>query len=211
MRVFILFNLAVFTIVHTTATLPTTAWAGNDQEERVPPAILALDAVIQKRFEKVDRRFGIVRVAVEAHGFAPEDDAEVSSLRELDDAHLRVALYLGGRRLLGPQPDERGAQISDRVKGPAFITHGRFPATPAAESMWDEGRRAFAAFERKEPQYEFEIDNWNVVARPVRAGSDTCLMCHRSTGTNRLTTARSDLRVGDVLGVVLYAYQTANQ
>ena len=215
MRAFTLFNLSVFAMVHTMATLTTTASSGHWHEERESGSaigtILALDAAIQKRFEKVDGRFGIVRVAVDVHKFAPENDAEISSLRELDDRHLRVALYLAGRRLLGPKRDEPEAQSSDRIKGPAFITRGQFPATPAAASMSDEARRAFAVFERRERQYEFEVGDWNVVARPVRVANDTCLKCHRSTGPNFPTTAHSDLRVGDVLGVVLYAYQTTNR
>lgn len=77
--------------------------------------------------------------------------------------------------------------------------------------MTNEARRAFAAFERKEPYYDFEVGDWNVVARPVRAANGTCLNCHWSNGDHGLTNGRSDLRLGDVLGVALYAYQAANQ
>src|SRR5262245_46268743 len=81
---------------------------------------------------------------------------------------------------------------------------------PDAASISNEARLAFAAFERKEPYYDFEAGDWNVVARPVRA-DDTCLKCHWSNGDHWPTGGRSDLRVGDVLGVALYAYQAANQ
>jgi hypothetical protein len=208
MRVSILVNVAVFAIVHTMATLGTTASSGDGQEERVSPigAILALDAAIQKRFEKVDRRFGYARIETPggAHGFAPENDAELSCLRELEDANLRVVLYLGGRDIV--RPDERRARLSGPIKGPAFITRGPKFATPLAESLSMEARRAFAAFERKEPQHEFEVERWNVLARPVRAVNDTCLKCHWSTGSPSPRSGPSDLRVGDVLGVVFYAY-----
>jgi len=216
MRLLLVTNVAVFAVVHTIAALSTTASSGHIQEDRVSSmgAILTLDATIQKRFEKVDGAFGIRRIiplGYTAHGFAPENAAEISSLHELEDAHLRVVFYLGGRGLLGSKTDERRAQVLVPIKGPAYITRGRYSAPPEAASVTNEARRAFAAFERKEPYYDFEVGDWNVVARPVRAANGTCLNCHWSNGDHGLTNGRSDLRIGDVLGVALYAYQAANQ
>jgi hypothetical protein len=213
MRAFTLFILTAFALVHTVA-LTAADSLGRSPNERASepalPAILALDAAIQKRFEKFDGRFGIVRVAVEAHKFTPENDAEMSSLRELNDAGLRVALYLGSRRLLAPQQPGTDGDGFDRIKGPRLITRGPFPATPVPQSMDVEARRAFAAFERQDRHYQFVAGKWNVVARPVRAVDYSCLNCHLSTGVSSLRPTASDLRVGDVIGVVLYAYQAAN-
>jgi hypothetical protein len=216
MRVSFRTNAAVLAIVHTMATLSMAASSGDVQEDRVSSmgAILTLDAAIQKRFEKVDGTFGIRRIippAYTAHGFAPENAAEISSLRELEDAQLRVVFYLAGRGVLESQAEERRARVLETIKGPAYITRGLSSRLPDAASMSIEARRAFAAFERKEPYYDFEAGDWNVVARPVRAAEDTCLNCHWSTGDHGLTGGRSGLRVGDVLGVALYAYQTANR
>jgi hypothetical protein len=212
MRTPVALTFAALTILHAVAPTRTSA-TGGEQEERASfsavGAVLALDAAIQKRFERVDGRFGYTRLILPngAHGFAPENDAEISSLRELEDANLRVALYLASRRFVAPTPDEKQVGTSHRIKGPLLITRGPFDATPPAASMRAEGRRAFALFERKEPQHEFDLGRWMVVARPVRALNGTCLKCHRSTGDNWPTSAPSDLRVGDVLGVVFYAYQ----
>src|SRR4030095_6502880 len=159
MRVSFLTTVAVFAIVHTLTTLSTTASSGDIQEDRMSSmgAILTLDAAIQKRFEKFDRAFGIGRMGYIGHGFAPRNAAEISSLRELVDAHLQVVFYLGCRGLLGSETDKRRTQVlvpMVPIKGPIYMTHGR--SSPDARSVWSEARRAFAAFERKEPYYDFE-------------------------------------------------------
>jgi len=208
MRALILLTAAAFAIVHTMAT-PTAA---PQEEWTASPvgALVALDAAIQKRFEKVDSRFGFTRLMLPngAHGFAPENDEELSSLRELEDAHLRVALYLASRRFVEPAAEHRAEHPADRIRGPLAITRGPSGATPPAVSMRSEGRAAFQLFERNDPQHEFQIGEWMVVARPVRAINATCLRCHSSSDTH-WPTNNSDLRVGDVLGVLFYAYQPA--
>ena len=178
--------------------------------ESASGAIQALDAAIQQRFTKVDVTFGFTRVMPRgtAHDFVPESDAELSSLGRLDDAHLRVVLYLAGRHLLNPSADQPlFYRRQDPIKGPARLTPGARVTMPTAESLADESRRAFAAFDRHEPHYDFVAGDWNVVARPVRAANGTCLQCHRSDGVNWPARNTSDLHVGDVLGVVIYAYQ----
>jgi hypothetical protein len=88
-------GLLALTILHTVSTI--TSRAASAQEERATVgAILALDAAVQKRFERVDRRFGLSRLLLPrgAHGFAPENDAELSSLHELEGANVRVVLSL---------------------------------------------------------------------------------------------------------------------
>jgi len=208
--------LWALTISHTVSTITIAAASvGTGQEEPASTfavrALLTLDAAIQMRFEQVNDRFGYARVVRPGavHGFAPENDAELSSLLDLEDANLRVVLYIGGRRVLGREPDERRAHWPDLIKGPAWITRGPRVATPPAESLSMEARRAFATFERQQPQHEFEVQRWNVLARPVRAVNDTCLKCHRSTGRPWPWSGPSDMRVGDVIGVVFYAYQEA--
>lgn len=148
-------GLLALTILHTVSTITTRA-ASAQEERATVGAILALDAAVQKRFEKVDRRFGLSRLPLSggAHGFAPENDAELSSLHELEGASVRVVLYLGGRKMLGPGPDERRARWLDQIKGPAFITRERSLPIPSAESLLEEGRRAIAAFDRHEPQHD---------------------------------------------------------
>jgi hypothetical protein len=204
-RALILLTAAAFAIVHMMAT----ATAAPQEERAASPigAILALDTVVQKRFEHVARGFGLSRIT-SAHGFRPETDAEISSVRELEEARLTVALYLGGRDLLARKTDPKRDSY-ERIEGPVVVTRGRFPSTIPSNSMLAKARRAFAAFEQRESQDEFAIETWTVVARPVRANG-TCLKCHRSTGGGSPYDGEaSDLRVGDVLGVVFYAYQPA--
>jgi hypothetical protein len=182
--------------------------AGEPESTR--GAIRALDAAIQQRFTKVDGTFGFTRIMPRgtARDFVPESDAELSSLSRVDDAQLRVVLYLAGRRLLNPSADQPlFSRRQDPIKGPARITPGTRVTMPTAESLADDSRRAFAAFDRHEPHHEFIAGDWNVVARPVRAAHGTCLQCHRRDGINWPARETSDLQVGDVLGVVLYAYQ----
>jgi hypothetical protein len=209
----ILLVLALVTVL-VPLTMAATTRGASPQEERdsesTSGVIQALDAAIQQRFTKVDGTFGFARVMPRgtAHDFVPESDAELSSLSRLDNANLRVVLYLAGRRLLGPSADQPlfyGRQ--DPIKGPARITPGAGVTMPTAESLADEFRRAFAAFDRHELHDEFVTGDWKVVARPVRAANGTCLQCHRSDGVNWPASNTSDLHVGDVLGVVMYAYQ----
>ena len=69
---------AAFAIVHMMATVT----AAPQEERAASPigAILALDRVVQKRFEHVNRGFGLDRISTD-HGFKPETDAELSSVR----------------------------------------------------------------------------------------------------------------------------------
>jgi hypothetical protein len=119
-----------------------------------------------------------------------------------------VVLYLAGRRLLNPSADQPlFSHRQDPIKGPARITPGARVPTPAAESLADEFRRAFASFDRRARHDDFIAGDWRVVARPVRAADGSCLQCHRRDGVNWPARNTSDLQVGDVLGVVMYAYQ----
>jgi hypothetical protein len=195
-------------------TMPVATRVVSPQEERdsesTRDAVQALDAAIQQRFMKVDGTFGFTRVMPRgtAHDFVPESDVELSTLSRLEDAHLRVVLYLAGRRLLSPSVDQPlFYRRQDAIKGPARITPGARVTMPTAESLADEFRRAFAAFDRHEALDEFVAEEWNVVARPVRAANGTCLQCHRRDGVNWPARNTSDLHVDDVLGIVMYAYQ----
>ena len=208
----ILLILALVTVM-VPLSMAVTTRAASPREERhreSASALQALDAAIQQRFTKVDGTFGFTRVMPRgtAHDFVPESDAELSSLSRLDDAHLRVVLYLAGRRLLNPSAEQPlFDRRQDPIKGPARLTPGARVPMPTPESLANEFRRAFAAFDRHEPHDAFVAGDWNGVARPVRAANGTCLQCHRSDGVNWPARNTSDLHVGDVLGVVMYAYQ----
>ena len=174
--------------------------SGGQEAERA--AIVAFDQCIQERFKDVDEGFGyrrIARIGETPHRFNAENASELSAVRELQRARMRVMLYLAGRRVLGPKPEASAgpAVFSRIIKGPALVTPTDAGAsTPAPGDLWDASRSAMLAFANTD-LYEFTSGDWKFVARPVRATDTMCLKCH----------AGSSLRVGDPLGVVMYGYR----
>ena len=183
--------------------------------------ISTLDAAIQERFKEVDERFGIrrvIRVGETPHAFKPEDATELSAVKALEKADLRVVLYLSGRS--GPEPRIDTARSNPGltwrlVKGPVEITHAVDGSISAAAEppphpldLWDDSRRALSAFSKTD-LYEFQREAWRFMARPVRASDAGCLNCHDDSGTTMVPRASrsSTLRLGDPLGVVLYGYR----
>jgi len=165
-------------------------------------AILALDASIQQRFNDTSRGFGLSRVGRPlTHRFEPETLSERSTVHELEQAGQRVVVFLANRRLLGPKPDSSRLPMSFWIKGPVFITESRPQTVPDASGLWDEGQRALVMFDERESAesdaHEFDVNDWHVVARPVRATDSKCFACHQSDAVG----------VGDPLGLVLYAFQ----
>jgi len=97
------------------------------------------------------------------------------------------------------------------IKGPVFITanDSQEAGLPKAPELWDQARRAMVSFQASDT-YEFTKEGWIFTARPVRA-IESCLQCHRSdTPSNFATTVIGQpklLKVGDPLGVIVYAYK----
>jgi hypothetical protein len=169
----------------------------------------SLNSCIQARFQEIDLKFGISRVikpGATPHRFEPGTVREISAVRDLEDAGLRVVLYLTGRQILRdkPQPPALSADaIWEVIKGPVWITPvaaaGSSTSAPPPMDLWNDSRRAMLSFAKSE-SHEFALGSWNFVARPVRAES-MCLNCHREG-----TAAANTLKVGDPIGVVLYGY-----
>lgn len=200
-------TIPVVAVVHTVAMLSMTqvgasGVASDRSNEPIVRAILTLDASIQQRFNDTSRGFGLSRVGRPlTHRFEPETLSERSTVHELEQAGQRVMVFLANRRLLGPKPNPSRMPIALWIKGPVFITGAR-PSVPLeASALWDEGQRALAAFDEEGSAesdiHEFDVPDWHVVARPVRATSTKCFACHQSDSVG----------VGDPLGVVFYAYQ----
>jgi hypothetical protein len=161
-------------------------------------AIAELNDCIQQRFMDVDKLFGfrrIVRPDETPHTFRPENVREMDAVQLLEKAQLDVVLYLAGRRVLKPRTEgmERWAP-----KGPVRISsgNGRESEPPAGAALWDDARDALIAFSGN-TSYEFgaPIGGWKMIARPIRASGEVCVGCH------------APLRVGDPIGVVIYAYR----
>ena len=164
--------------------------------------IAALNRAIQDRFKDVDKTFGLRRIVVlddTPHRFQPEKVSELAAVRELDEASLRVAFYMAGRRVLDREPDLTTKQpfaLNRRVLfGPVAVTDpAALTGLPDAVDLITESRNAFRALERRD-RYDFEMTDWTFTARAVRATAAECLTCHK------------DRKIGEPLGVVLYAYR----
>jgi hypothetical protein len=187
--------------------------------ERDPARLIAaLNGCIQQRFREVNERFGIsrvIRIGDTPHTFRPEEVAELEAVTALEQANLRVVLYLTGRRVQAPKPDTSRWSAADAwrlIKGPVRITsEGRATADvqpPPSLELWDDSRRALQAFATSD-LYEFDRGGWRFIAKPVRAREAACLKCHDQS--QELLTrggVRSEApKLGDPLGVVLYGYQ----
>lgn len=186
----------------------TLAAASEPDPVRVTRLISALNACIQERFKEVDQRFGISRVLrldATPHLFRPEQAAELDAVAALEQANLRVVLYLASLRVRVPKPDTSGwspANAWRLIKGPVGVTPALAPRQPESDDphppqsldLWDDSRRALQAFATTD-SHEFQSGKWQFIARPIRASEPICLTCH----------GRASL--GDPLGVVLYGYQ----
>jgi hypothetical protein len=197
----------------------------------------ALDDCIQDRFRKTNSGFGFARVStpqteMHARSFFPRSADEAAAVAELEQAGWQTVFYLAGRRLLNPKPDASDWEAEDPaaprlivdpgkllIGGPVIITRkNRKDAPPKPIELWDQGHKAILAFSEnaRRNTYDFSVGNWQVEARPVRAG-ESCLKCHQGDVASPVGKKQDEaeakpnpLRVGDPLGVVMYAYTRKN-
>lgn len=168
-----------------------------------PDEINRLDDCIQKRFV-ARTAFGMERVArLDFHGirlFRPENATEQSVVGALEQKGYQVALYLAGRNVNAtPPPWRELAAYRYSVQGPAYITHfSDLKDAPLAASLLEDSRKALKAFETGDG-YDVQKGDWTVALRPLRASSTACVQCHNAFGAN--------VKMGDPIGVVLYAYK----
>ena len=193
-----------------------------------PHPLDAFDRAVQKKFHNVIG-FGMARIATEKK-FEPTTQEEKEAVGALKREGYRVALYLAGRAVLEEVPAEEralrtrfGDGMSARgMSGPIFVSpNGLRGQLPGAAALWDETRRAIGAFAAGGERYGFSAGGWEVEARPVRATGESCIECHSSrprliplapaNGGPAPTPepARDNPKVGDPLGVLLYAYRKA--
>ena len=193
------------------------------QETEAPRSFAALiesfDECIQERFRDLSgKSLGLARVTpASPHAFFAHNVREESAVQYLDAARLNVVMYVGGRKLLGEDgysiTPQRGALMmvpgrnGARLEGPIVVTplsyHAPPQNAPRAATMMTDAVKALRAFDRVEAA-SFSVDGWNVAATPIRAQNNACLGCHRLAPAGKL---QNGLRIGDALGVVLYAYQ----
>lgn len=193
----------------------TTARVARPPRPADPSLLDELDAHIQLRFQDVNNRLGFNRIAAPGdfhetlRRFKPENEEEERTIAALERAGLNVVVYLAGRALLfaSAPADEGPPPLLRRViAGPVVVSAASWAAPPPARDLFDEGRRAFARFER-EGTHTFSTENWSFVVRPVRASRNVCLKCHNNAAFGPTAGASPILEVGDALGVVFYGYR----
>jgi hypothetical protein len=180
--------------------------------------ISVLDDCVQQRFLDVDQGFGfrrIVRLGETPHRFKPENAKELSIVGYLMKVKLNVVLYLAGRNILntGSDTTEVNGNAGRFIKGPVLITDNdkRVIGPPTALELLEHGQKAMRDVQKSD-RYDFAIREWKIIARPVRASDSSCLKCHRYNEIDVLPEAKLEqesrrLKIGDPLGVLLYAYK----
>jgi hypothetical protein len=204
---------------------PRASRPSHAQSVQDSHALDALDREVQKRFHNVIG-FGMARIGTERK-FAPETEGEKSAVRELKREGYRVGLYLAGRAILDDVPErDRYSKVvfgsspaGQGFSGPLFLSSVSMKEAPTAAALWDETQRALRSFAAGEERYGFKSGEWDVEARPVRASAESCLKCH--TARVKFTVVTSEMgekgvkaealedppKVGDPLGVLVYAYR----
>ena len=228
-RPYVAICIAAVALVSSAAAVASRSAGADDAR------LQSLDIDIQARFRKADKRFGISRIMTPDHHrairrYTPENVAEAQTVSALESQRLQVLLYLAGRRVLtmpaelvwlvphtpgAPASVEKAIPLRRVLEGPVTVTPSLsssmyprpLPEPPPAEDLVEEGVRAFGLFGDGGTTHTFTRDGWSFLARPIRAGTRSCLRCHRyRDGPGSVAMA-----VGDVLGVVFYAYRPMPQ
>lgn len=214
--------------------------------------IARLNEGVQLRFQLPEKGFGMARMAPTQYHihdyrlngavrFSPRTVQELVAVNELEEEGWSVGFYLVGRSILGERPDKELWDDPKRpyygrkpINNPLLITKNtKADELPKAWTLWDAAQKAMRAFEQSN-QLQFDVEEWTVAARPIRASEHACLVCHlgddRPRWPGRLIYPRpsldddkaksqspgyppedevqeSKLKIGDTLGVALYAYK----
>jgi hypothetical protein len=184
--------MAAYSVMRTLILITFTvlaATAGSPKPD-VPDEISRLHKCIAARFLDA-RAFGMSRVArINALGireFHDENPAEREVLGSLKQKGYNVVFFIAGRGVLDPERLPR-----PDLQGPAFMLTRR--DYPEVSKLLDPARTAL----RLQRESDFQLDDgWTVSMRLLHATSETCVACH----------AASKVKLGDSLGVAIYAYR----
>jgi hypothetical protein len=231
----ILFGGISFLTLHTHAAgnLQTKSVVQNHDDD-LDCAISEFNDRIQDRFKAVDRDFGYSRIMRPyAHSFRPENAREIKDVEGFTDSGQTVFLYLTDLNVLGRIKSNSTADKSsdalvndylmvNAIKGPALIAGDQKldAKLPTIAQLWEPSGKALESFKHNE-SYDFTLNGWNISARPVRASQKSCLQCHMARVPTTLVLTNMDgtvvktktpeFKIGDPLGVVLYAYRNTKE
>jgi hypothetical protein len=202
-----------------------------------PDEIKELDRCVQKRFQDPaaisQRRFGMGRMGKrrrpspqppdgsspiadqsrlgthhrDVRDFKSENPAEQAVIDAFQAKGYEVIMYLAGGNILEQPPAKTQIQYRYGVQGPALIT-GKSMAEDSPSTRWllAESRTALESFEIGEG-YTMKRGTWTVAMRPLRAANSGCVNCHTSEVARDNDGSKSELAVGDAVGVAIYAYR----
>jgi hypothetical protein len=116
----------------------------------------------------------------------------------------------GKTKVVNPQFPQKNF-IRRLIQGPVLITAAQADDLPHPPQLWEYSHAAMTAFAAKD-EFEFSQGGWQFIARPVRASDQSCLNCHLQDSTRIIGYQKPDekekrLKMGDPLGVILYAYR----
>ncbi len=233
------FRLLVFT------PLCLALFAANSKPPGVQrtdlPLIERLNEIVQLRFRTpAPSALGMSRVVLPSsmghhyqplltleRDFAPENEKEREVIRELEEKHVEVGLYVTGVSVVQSSPEFLDYRA---LKGPGAITRGTprpawYPGRPPVivasaviaaspvitasmdalpdwKSVYSLAKRAMQSFRDGGAGFETSLEGWNIAARPVVAEA-RCNVCHDrlSAISNTASTEKRPI------GGVLYAFR----
>ncbi len=227
------FRLLVF------APLCLALFAANSKPPDVQrtdlPLIERLNEIVQLRFRTpAPSALGMSRVVLPPsmghhyqplltleRDFAPENEKEREVIRELEEKHVQVGLYVAGVSVVQSSPELLDYRA---LKGPGAITKGTprpawYPGQPPVitaspvittsidalpdwKSVYPLAKRAMQSFRDGGAGFETSLEGWNIAARPVVAEA-RCNVCHDrlSAISNTASTEKKPI------GGVLYAFR----
>jgi hypothetical protein len=201
------------------ALVATGAFSPTDRQQRIAErmargastSIGPLDRCVQYRLHDLEG-FGISRlmdVPQHLYRFTPETSDEYAAVAELRGSGHAVAIYLGGLGLLDRARDPDDEPLGRRTFSRAIdVTGTGTLALPPVSALRALGRKSLAASPAGEPVAS-TVGRWRIDVRPVRADRHACIDCHASRNPDLPPLPRPpgdrDVRIGDALGVVVYA------
>ncbi len=152
--------------------------------------------------------------------FYPKNGLEKTIVEDFEQNGWKVGLYLYGKRT--EKEIKKGVEqdkflIDYRLKQPIIITKNikKREDLSKSVSILKKVKEAFSVFQEsettEEKNFEFEAGGWWYFAKPVRAVNESCVRCHTDYAVvKKLDKGKYQFRkrrVGDVNGVLVYAFQ----
>jgi hypothetical protein len=199
----------------------------NGQTVTDRSSITSFDRAIQQRF-LTNPGFGMARMmpidpqpleSKHLRYFSPQNKEEQNAVTTFQNKGWEVGLYLFGRWTEpDPKKDNKKFKILYRANLPVPITAGlKAEDLPKSKKLAEQVKQAFLDFQKfpDSGPRSFSRGGWNFTASPVRVANQSCLQCHTDhVVTDKFQDNNYAFRkkeVGDVNGVIVYAFRERNR